>query len=286
MKKHACFIFLIMSLSFSQELYLQSSGVLSGSEKYEGQEYTTVYDESAHVYRYFNQEGREIFLIKSYNEKGEQIPLSIEKNSENKNIELILNNVSIATLVNSSIYNLDGIEIGKYFRGKPSKGDLTNFWGGIDYHVGNISIYDHTGFYKIGSFLFKEKVDYYKVLGIEKIDNAEEMDSRVLRKKIREIDKYYKKIIKKYNIKKYPDDEELQVRFTELSTAYNMIMADLGVNQKKDKKILGVIPSEYLTEERRSQWSEDEGYVPYSKREIQQYNPASQIQRNTLYEKE
>ena len=63
-------------------------------------------------------------------------------------------------------------------------------------------------------------------------------------------------------------------------------MSDLGVSKAKEKKILGFLPSEYLTEERRSKWSDDEGYVPYSRREIKQYNPASQIQRDELFKQE
>lgn len=287
MKKITLLIYLLVSLSFSQEMFLQNTtGLLKGSQKINGQEYITVYDESSHVYRYFTQNGKEIFLIKSYNEHGDELPLSIEKNTENQNIELILNNQPIAILVNNIIYDLDGVEIGKFFRGKYSKGNLTNFWSAIDHHSGNISIYDYTNVYKIGSFFFKKEIDYYQVLGVEKIEDIDNIDPRILKKKIRNIDKYYKKIIKNYNVKKYPDDEELKVQYDKLFNAYNMIMSDLGVSKAKEKKILGFLPSEYLTEERRSKWSDDEGYVPYSRREIKQYNPASQIQRDELFKQE
>ena len=268
---------------FGQELFLQGSDLLRGSEKVDGQEYDTVYDNESHVFRYFDKSGKEIFLIKSFNENGDQIALSIEKNTETNNLELIMDNTPIGVLVNSIIYDLNGVEIGCLFRGRYSKSNLTSFWGGLDHHYGNISIYDYTCVYKVGSFMFKEEVDYYAVLGVDRIGNVDEMDPRLLKKKVRNIERFYKKIIKKYDIKKYPNDDQIKQRYMELSNAYQEVMSDLGVDKKKEQKILGILPKEYLSQDRRANWSQDEGYVPYTKREVQQHKPASQIQKEEFY---
>ena len=169
MKKTIYYVFfLILGYSASsQELFIQSSEELKGSKKVSGQEYTVVYDNTNHVYRYFNELGKEILLIKSFNENGDEIPLSIERNDSTESLEVIIDNNPIGVLVNSIIYDFDGLEIGVFFRGEPSKNNVKNFWSGFDARYGNISIYDHTGFYKLGSFMFKEEVDYYAILGVE-----------------------------------------------------------------------------------------------------------------------
>ena len=84
MKKIIFYILFITSfnIALSQEMFIQSEEQLRGSYKVDGQEYVTVYDNTSHIYRYFDQSGNEIFLIKSFNEKGDQIALSIEKNSD------------------------------------------------------------------------------------------------------------------------------------------------------------------------------------------------------------
>ena len=84
MKKTLYYVVVFISINFltSQELFLQGEDTYKGSIKVDGQEYVTVYDNDSHIYRYFDQLGNEIFLIKSYNEKSEQIALSIEKNAE------------------------------------------------------------------------------------------------------------------------------------------------------------------------------------------------------------
>ena len=227
--------------------------------------------------------GQEIFLIKTYNEKGDQIGLSIEKNDTTQAMELIIEDVIVGVLVNSSIYNFDMVEIGKMYRGEYSQKKINNFWQGVDHHEGNISIYDHTGIYKIGSFMFKQEVDYYEVLGIDRIDNVDSMDARTLKKNIRNTERFYKKLIKKYDLKRNPNDQELREEFEKVAKAYEMVMSDLGVDVKGDDKFLGFIPSDYVSEERRSQWSQDEGYVPYTKREIKGHQPDSKIQKDELY---
>jgi len=270
----------------SQELFIQNTDKLKGSVNVMGQIYTTVYDNTVHRYRYFDDLGKEIFLIKSFNEENEEVNLSIEKNVTTESIEIIINNNTIGTVVNSIVYDLNMIEIGRLFGGRYSDKNINDFWEGVDYSRGNISIYDHTGVYKIGSLNFYIEVDYYAVLGLEKVENIDSLDERAIKKLVRNIQKLYKKQMKKYNVRKNPDDAEIKERAFALTEAYSFIMRDFGIDDKKNKKILGILPSEYLSEERRSNWSDNEGYVPYSKRVIEDHNPDTQIQRDELYSPE
>ena len=275
-------IFSVFQL-YAQDLFIQESNILKGSDKVSGQDYVTVYDSDEHRYRYFNNFGKEIFLIRSFDELGNEINLSIEKNPLTESIELILDNNPIGFVFNSIIYNLDMIEIGRIFEGRYSQKNINDFWEGVDYSKGNISIYDYTGVYKIGSFEIKREVDYYAILGIDKIENIDQMDARVKKKKVRGIQKYYKKLLKKYDLRSQPDNIELQEEVDHVTKAYWVVMGDLGVSNKKDKKILGIIPQDHFSEEKRSNWSQNEGYVPYSKRDIQDYRPDSKIQTDQPY---
>ena len=276
-------VFLLTSIVSGQELFLQDSDQLKGSVKVMGKEYVTVYDNTNHRYRYFNDSGKEIFLIKSFNELGEEINLSIEKNSTTESIEIIVDNKPIGFVVNSIVYNLDMIEIGRLFEGRYSQKNVNDFWEGANYSKGNISIYDYTGVYKIGSFYFKPEVDYYAILGINKITNIDEMDTRSLKKEIRNTQRLYKKLMRTYDLKRNPDNTEIADKVAEINKAYEVVMGDLGFSDKRDKKILGIIPEDYFDEEKRSNWSGDEGYVPYSKRPIQEHTPDSKIQTDELY---
>tara|TARA_B100000427_G_scaffold325121_1_gene331426 strand:+ start:273 stop:1148 length:876 start_codon:yes stop_codon:yes gene_type:complete len=276
----------VISMLNGQELFIQNTDKLKGSVNVMGQTYTTVYDNTVHRYRYFDDLGKEIFLIKSFNEENEEVNLSIEKNVTTESIEIIINNNAIGTVVNSIIYDLNMMEIGRLFGGRYSDKNINDFWEGVDYSRGNISIYDHTGFYKIGSLNFYIEVDYYAVLGLEKVENIDSLDERAIKKLVRSIQKLYKKQMKKYNVRKNPDDAEIKEKAFALTEAYSFIMRDFGIDGKKNKKILGILPSEYLSEERRSNWSDNEGYVPYSKRVIEDHNPDTQIQRDELYSPE
>ena len=275
-------IFSVFQL-YAQDLFIQESNTLKGSDRVAGQDYVTVYDNNSHRYRYFNNFGKEIFLIRSFDALGTEINLSVEKNPLTESIELILDNNPIGFVFNSIIYNLDMVEIGRIFEGRYSQKNINDFWEGVDYSKGNISIYDYTGVYKIGSFEFKQEIDYYAILGIDKIENVDQMDARVKKKKVRSIQKYYKKLLKKYDLRSQPDNIELQEEVEQVTKAYWVVMEDLGVSNKKDKKILGVIPQDHFSEEKRSNWSQDEGYVPYSKRDIKDYQPDSKIQTDQPY---
>ena len=283
-------IFLVFLVNVSaQELFIQGEDQYKGSIKVDGQEYITVYDNTNHIYRYYDVNGNEIFLIKSYNEKNDQIGLSIEKNSETKALEIIIDNIPIAYLVNSLIYDFDNNHIGQLYRGEYNESKIKNFWQGIDYSAGNISIYDHTGVYKVGSLEFKQELDKFEILGFEKPLDFENLDERSSRKVIRNLQKYYRKLVRTYKIedldvKKSPEDKEVFEQFMKVSDAYESIMGDLGVD-KDDEKILGIIPSDYFSQKRRTNWSNDEGYVPYTKRQIKSHNPDTKIQKDQLYNK-
>ena len=96
-------------------------------------------------------------------------------------------------------------------------------------------------------------------------------------------DSYTIRELVEFLVSKNPNDTEIQEQFAEISNAYQEVMLDLGVNKKKDKKILGVIPQEYLSQDRRSNWSQDEGYVPYTKRQLKDRDPDTKIQKDELY---
>ena len=285
MKKILFYILLLTSTYglFSQELFIQSSDKIKGSKRVMGNEYQTIYDNTNHRYRYFDQSGKEIFLIKSFNENSDQINLSIEKNPITESVEIIINNEVIGFVLNSIIYDLDMLEIGRLFGGRYSQKNIDDFWEGVDYSRGNISIYDHTGIYKIGSLFFKPFVDHYAILGMERIENIDELDRRDLGKQIRKTQKIYRKLMRKYSVRRDPGNQEVKMKADEITNSYLIVLRDLGVDQGQEKKFLGIIPQEIFTEERRSNWSEDEGYVPYSQREIEGHQPDSKIEKNELY---
>tara|TARA_B100000902_G_C27285619_1_gene904255 strand:+ start:557 stop:1429 length:873 start_codon:yes stop_codon:yes gene_type:complete len=286
MKKNIVYYLLIcMSITFlpAQELFLQETDKVKGSKRVKGKDYVTVYDNTNHRYRYFDDSGKEIFLIKSFNEDGDEIGLSIEKNPTTESVEVIINNNMIGFVLNSTIYNLDMIEIGKLFGGRYSQKNINDFWEGIDYSRGNISIYDHTGIYKIGSLHYTPFIDHYAVLGIDEIKDVENMDARTLKKTIRNMQRLYKRLMREYNVKRNPNDKEIQAKATEITSSYLEIMSDLGFSDEKEKKILGFLPVDHFDEEKRSKWSDTEGYVPAIKRDIKGHQPDSQIQKDELY---
>ena len=267
-------------------MYIQGADELKGSDKVKGQEYVTVYDEESHSYRYFDQLGNEIFLIKSFNEHGDQINLSIEKNPKTHVMEIIVSNQPIGFLLNSIIYDLNNEEIGRFYRGSYSKQHIDNFWSGVNFQRGNISIYDHTCLYKVGSFMFNQekKVNHYAVLGIDKFEDLDKIDDRARKKHIRNLQRLYKKLIRKYDLRKNPNDEDLKLKVNQITNAYVKVMSDLGIEEGgEDDLFLGIFPKDFFNPEKRSKWSSEEGYVPYTKRDITEYQPDSQIQMTEKY---
>lgn len=287
------FLFSFINFLSAQELFLQGEDKLKGSVKVDGQEYITVYDNDNFIYRYFDKSGNEIFLIKSYNEKSEQIALSIEKNQNSQLLEIIIENIAVGFLVNSIIYDFDNNKIGQLFRGKYSQNNIKNFWKGFDTRYGNISIYDHTSVYKIGSLTFKQPTDYYAIINFKRPNNVESLDAREARKVVRNLQKHYRKLIRSYkvddlDIKNNQDDKEVYEEFLEVTDAYEQIMKEFGVDES-DEKIFGIIPQDYFSEQRRSKWSQDEGYVPFTKRELngyEEHRPDLKIQKDELYHKD
>ena len=89
--------------------------------------------------------------------------------------------------------------------------------------------------------------------------------------------------MRKYSVKRDPGNEEIKLKADEITKSYINVLRDLGIEEGKEKKFLGIIPQEIFNEERRSNWSHDEGYVPYSKREIEGHQPDSKIEKNELY---
>ena len=136
-------ICLSTNVLLGQEMFIQNTDNLKGSVKVMGKQYTTVYDNTTHRYRYFDELGKEIFLIKSFNEENEEINLSIEKNPTTESIEIIIDNEPIGVVVNSVIYDFNMLEIGRLFGGRYSDKNINDFWEGVDYNRGNISIYEY-----------------------------------------------------------------------------------------------------------------------------------------------
>ena len=66
-KKTLYYILVLVSINTlsGQELFIQNSDKLKGSDRVMGKEYTTVYDNTNHRYRYFDESGKEIFLTLS-----------------------------------------------------------------------------------------------------------------------------------------------------------------------------------------------------------------------------
>ena len=92
---------------------------------------------------------------------------------------------------------------------------------------------------------------------------------------IRNLQKHYRKLIRSYkvddlDIKNNQEDKEIYEEFLEVTDAYEQIMKEFGVDES-DEKIFGIIPQDYFSEQRRSKWSRDEGYVPFTKRELNGY---------------
>ena len=112
---------------------------------------------------------------------------------------------------------MDMNKIGYSFLGTSEEKIINNFWAGFDYWKGNISIYDMSGTYRLATFMyFEPEKDYYSIM---------EVDSTVTFKQLK---KNYKKLIKKYNLKKYPDDEEIQQKNLEINEAFIALSRDLN----------------------------------------------------------
>ena len=121
------------------------------------------------------------------------------------------------------------------------------------------------------------------MINFEKPNNIDSLDARSSRKVIRNLQKHYRKLVRGYKIedldvKNSLEDKELYEEFLEVSDAYEQIMRSLGVVEDDDK-IFGIIPQDYFSEKKRSNWSQDEGYVPYTKRELKTHQPTHKFKK-------
>jgi len=86
------------------------------------------------------------------------------------------------------------------------------------------------------------------------------------------LNKTYKKLLKTYNIDKYPNDEEVIVKNKEIEEAYMVISKKIDPDYQDESNWL----EKFFSKNRRSNWSQDEGYVPYTKRKRKESKAFSQ----------
>ncbi len=244
------FLFFIPLLIFSQE----KTRVISGDEL------RRVFFLDYNHDNQFDIKDFENFNIKAFNSSGKEIPLCINSNLEIF-IDCKLEN-PYAKIINSVIYDMNMNKVGYSFLGVTEENIINNFWAGFDYWKGNISIYDKTGTYRLATFMyFEPEKDYYSIM---------EVDSTVT---LKQLQKKYKKLLKKYNLKKYPDDKEIQQKNNEINEAFIALNRELNPDfEEQDENWL----INFFKKERRSNWSDEEGYVPYSKRERIESTPETQ----------
>ena len=240
---------LLPILTFSQE----KAKIISGNEL--RKVFFLDYDNNQFDIKEF-----ENFNIKAFNSEGKEIPLCI-----NSNLEIFMNckiDIPYAQIINSVIYDINMHKIGYSFLGVTEESIINNFWAGFDYWKGNVSIYDKTGTYRLATFMyFEPEKDYYAIIGV---------DSTV---SLKQLNKSYKKLLKKYNLRKYPNDKEIQEKNNEINEAFVALNRELNPDfDEEDENWL----INFFKKERRSNWSSEEGYVPYIKRERLESTPDTQ----------
>ena len=289
------FIFLLYSFfSFSQEKSEKSIKDLK-----------SIFHSSDEYSDSFSGQDLKYFEIKSFNAFGEQIPLCI-----NEKLEIFLDcesKIKYAQIINSIIYDLDMNKIGHCFLGKKTKKDLDSFWETLKHWKGNITIYDKTESYRLATFMyFEKKKDYFSIMGLDTTDmNFDKVkdykkllnkyniriskypdDNKTIAKQkeieqaymaiskanLKMLNKAYKKLLKEYNVFKYPDDEEIATKYKEIQEAYMAISKKIDPDYQEENNWL----EKFFSKNRRSNWSQDEGYVPYTKRKRKDSNPISQ----------
>jgi hypothetical protein len=213
----------------------------------------------------FSDQNLKHFEIKSFDALGNQIPLCI-----NEKLEIFLDCKSkekYAQIINSIIYDLDMNKIGHCFLGKITKKDLDSFWDALKYWKGNITIYDKTESSRLATFMYFEKEkDYFAIMNLDSTST------------VKMLNKTYRKLLKKYNISKFPDDEEIIAKNKELKEAYMVISKKIDPDYQDENNWLEY----FFSKNRRGDWSQDEGYVPYTKRKRKDSKPISQ-EKNKRY---
>ena len=74
-------------------------------------------------------------------------------------------------------------------------------------------------------------------------------------------------------LKKYPDDEEIQQKNIEINEAYIVLNRELNPDFEEEDENWII---NFFKKDRRSNWSDEEGYVPYTKRERIESTPDTQ----------
>ncbi len=253
----------------------------------------------------FNSEDLKNFEITSFDALGNKIPLCI-----NNNLEISLDcksKIKYAQIINSTIYDLDMNKIGHCFFGKITEKDINSFWNSLKHWKGNITIYDKTETYRLATFMFlKPTKDYFAIMNldttvmnldkietykkllveynnhlskypddkkiIEKKEDIEDDYNKISRNNLKKLNKSYKSLLKNFNINKYPDDLEVLEKNQEIEEAYLAVLKKIDPNYRDETNWLEI----FFSKNRRSIWSQDEGYVPYTKRERKDSNPISQ----------
>jgi len=248
MKKNNILFFLVLLYSFS-----------SFSQEKQKEELKRIFSSDSDSQTFINEQDFKHFEIKSFDALGNQIPLCI-----NEKLEIFLDCKSkkkYAQIINSIIYDLDMNKIGHCFLGKITKKNVDSFWLTLKHWKGNVTIYDKTESYRLATFMyFQKEKDYFSIMNLDTTAT------------VKMLNKAYKKLLKTYNINKYPDDDEIIAKNKELEEAYMAISKKIDPDYQEEKNWL----ENFFSKNRRSNWSQDEGYVPYTKRERQDSDPISQ----------
>ena len=251
MKKNSiliCIFLLYSFFSFSQE-----------EEKKTKKDLKNIFYSSSDYNNSFSGQDFKYFEIKSFDALGNPIPLCI-----NEKLEIFLDCESkkkYAQIINSIIYDEDMNKIGHCFLGKITKKDVDSFWNTLKHWKGNITIYDKSESHRLATFMyFKKEKDYFSVMNIDSTAT------------IKMLNKSYKKLLKIYNIDKYPDDEEIISKNKEIEEAYMAISKKIDPDYQDENNWL----DKFFSKNRRSNWSKDEGYVPYTKLKRKDLAPVSQ----------
>lgn len=242
-------IFLLLSIwSFSQE-----------KDRLSKEDLKNIFYSNNENSNYYSSQDFNHFEIKSFDALGKQIPLCI-----NEKLEIFIDcksKIKYAQIINSCIYDLDMNKIGYCFLGKITKKDLDSFWDTLKHWKGNITIYDKTESHRLATFMYlKKEKDYFSIMNLDSTAS------------VKMLNKSYKKLLKNYNINKYPDDSEIIAMNKEIEEAYIAISKKIDPDYQDESNWL----DDFFSKKRRSGWSNEEGYVPYVNRKRENSNPISQ----------
>ena len=207
---------------------------------------------------FFSKKNVNHYKIKSFDALGNKIPLCI-----NEKLEIFLdceNRIKYAQIIDSKIYDNEMNLIGHCYFGKITEKNIYNFWKTLKHWKGNITIYDETESFRIATFMYlKKEKDYFSIMNLDTTAT------------VKMLKKSYKRLLKTYNINKFPDDDEIIAKNKEIEEAFIAISKKIDPDYEDNNNWL----EDFFSKNRRSMWSQDEGYVPYIKREIKELKPIS-----------